>query len=85
MSKKISGTKLQLRDVVDLSEGQGLRYMQATVVKITNKTEVTLLRPYVVTGDFEYTGGVTRSLGFEEFTTHVHQEFTLVDRDPIKR
>jgi hypothetical protein len=55
-------SELRLADVVELFEGP---YGTGTVRQIT-KDEVIIARPYGVTGDFSYTGGVPFSVGVEE-------------------
>jgi hypothetical protein len=58
---KVHLNGLRLADVVELFEGP---FGTAVVTQIT-KDEVTLTRPYGVTGDFSYTGGVPYSVGNE--------------------
>ena len=55
-------TELRLADIVELFEGP---YGTGTVRQITAE-QVTIARPYGVTGDFSYTGGVPFSVGVEE-------------------
>lgn len=57
-------SELKLADVVQLFKGE---YSTATVKKIEGDT-VTFLRPYVITQDFSYSGGVICSFGYEECT-----------------
>ena len=59
---KVKARDLKLGDVVDL-EGGG--YMVATVVK-TGEGRVRVVRPFVHTGSFSYTGGVLWYIGVEE-------------------
>lgn len=54
--------ELQLADVVELFEGP---FGTGTVRQIT-ADEVVISRPYGVTQDFSYTGGVPYSVGVEE-------------------
>lgn len=54
-------TELKLADVVELFDGP---FGTAVVTQIT-EDEVVLHRPYGVTGDFSYTGGVPYSVGNE--------------------
>ena len=60
---------LRLGDIVELFEGP---FGTGTVRQITGRhekidyPEVIIARPYGVTGDFSYTGGVPFSVGVEE-------------------
>jgi len=80
MSNKVKYSELRLRDVVDLESGD---YSIATVVQITEDRGIKFFRPYVMTSDFSYTGGVIPYIGFEEFHTPVYKdkEITLVRRE----
>lgn len=53
---------LKLADVVELFDGP----FGTGVVRQITKDEVIIDRPYGVTGDFSYTGGVPFSVGVEE-------------------
>lgn len=53
---------LKLADVVELFEGP----FGTGVVQNIDADEVVIVRPYGVTGDFSYTGGVPYSVGNEE-------------------
>jgi hypothetical protein len=55
-------TELRLADVVELFEGP----FGTGVVRQITADEVIIARPYGVTGDFSYTGGVLFSVGVEE-------------------
>ena len=78
---RIDGKHLQLGDVVRLYDDA---YADATVKNVTNAV-VTLFRPYVVTADFSYSGGVICYVGIEEFSVSRTGGFTLVRRgQPIK-
>jgi hypothetical protein len=55
-------TELQLADTVELFEGP---FGTGTVRQIT-EDQVIIARPYGVSGDFSYTGGVLFSVGVEE-------------------
>lgn len=57
---------LKLADIVELFEGP---YGTGTVRQIKDGI-ITIARPYGVTGDFSYTGGVPFSVGVEECTYH---------------
>jgi len=57
-------SELKLADVVQLFDDE---YGTATVKQIDGDI-VTFLRPYVITQDFSYAGGVICSLGYEECT-----------------
>ena len=53
---------LRLADVVELFEGP----FGTGVVRQITKEQVIISRPYGVSGDFSYTGGVSFSVGVEE-------------------
>jgi hypothetical protein len=55
-------SELRLADVVELFEGP---FGTGVVRQITDEV-VIIMRPYGVTGDFSYTGGVPYSVGNEE-------------------
>ncbi len=59
--------ELRVRDIVRLSN---LPYADATVVKIESHL-IHLVRPYLHTADFEYTGGVIPYVGLERMTLMV--------------
>lgn len=75
--------QLQLADVIELFEGP----FGTGVVRQITKDEVIISRPYGVTQDFSYTGGVCYSTGVEEchyllsdtrpFSFKVYQRKTL--------
>lgn len=75
--------QLQLADVIELFEGP----FGTGVVRQITADEVIIERPYGVTADFSYTGGVLYSTGVEEcryqlsdkrpFTFKVYQRKTL--------
>jgi hypothetical protein len=71
--------ELKLGDVIKLN-CQG--YNTATVVKVTD-TKVTITRPFIHTGDFEYTGGVLYYTGLETFEifTSIDRGYKVVDED----
>lgn len=54
--------QLQKADVLELFEGP----FGTGVVRQITDDEVIIMRPYGVTGDFSYTGGVPYSVGNEE-------------------
>lgn len=58
---------LGLGDVVRLDMGQ---YGDATVRKRNGDGTVVVVRPFIHTGNFEYTGGVLWYVGIEEVTLH---------------
>jgi hypothetical protein len=62
----LMASELKLGDVVDLGI-QG--FSSATVVEVGKLGEfgVRVIRPYVVTADMVYTGGVPWSIGIEDF------------------
>lgn len=57
--------QLRLGDVVNSSKLDEA-FTSATVINVT-EDEVVLFRPYVHTGDFSHTGGVTPYVGFEQY------------------
>lgn len=66
MTKRTSIHDLNLADIVRLFDGP---YGFATVKQITTDV-VVFFRPYVLTQDFSYTGGVICSIGIEECRYH---------------
>lgn len=78
-------TELRLADVVELFEGP---FGTAVVTQIT-ADEVILHRPFGVTGDFSYTGGVPYSVGNEvckylRASTPGHYKFKVWQRKDLK-
>lgn len=76
---------LRLADVVELFEGP---FGTAVVTQIT-ADEVILHRPYGVTGDFSYTGGVPYSVGNEVCkyslaSTRGHYTFKVWQRKELR-
>ena len=61
---------LQLADVVSYSHTMQGEYECMTVTQIKDGI-ITLRRPYIVTADFSYTGGVCWSVGIEEVSIEV--------------
>lgn len=57
--------QLRLGDVIKTSKLDEA-FTSATVIDVT-EDEVTLFRPYVHTGDYSHTGGVTPYVGFEQY------------------
>lgn len=60
----IKSSDMRLADTIQFYDGA---YGTATVKKINEKT-LLLYRPYVITQDFSYTGGVICSVAIEEIT-----------------
>ena len=79
--EKVHGTDLNLADIVDM-EFSG--YGTATVQKITD-TEIELFRPFVHTGNFEHTGGVSCYVGIETFKASKDSMFIRVMEGPKLR
>lgn len=73
---------MRLRDTLALIDGP---YGYATVTQIKDD-HVHLLRPYVITSDFSYTGGVIPSFGFEQINLWVGEsrEYNVVDRREVQ-
>jgi hypothetical protein len=82
--QKLKISELKLADVVCLFEGE---YGTATVKQIKDG-KVIFLRPYVITQDFSYTGGVISSLGYEECAYYIsidkYKEFLVYSRKDLK-
>ncbi len=55
---------LRLGDVIETYEG--MPFSTAVVIKV-NENTVTLFRPYAITADFSYTGGVLAYVGIETY------------------
>ena len=83
--------ELRLADIVELNDqpdgsGAWRGYNAATVENIDNEW-VHLLRPYVHTGDFSHTGGVSTYIGFEQVKLPVSDLFRqviLIQRKELK-
>lgn len=77
--------ELQLGDIVELFDGP---FGTAVVRQITDD-EVIIARPFGVTGDFSYTGGVPYSVGTEECkylrsSTPGHYKFKVWQRKELR-
>jgi hypothetical protein len=77
LPKQVNAAALSLGDVIDLGFAP---WGFATVRKLNEDGSVQVLRPYVVRGNFSYTGGVLVSLGFEDFA--IRGNVTLVENGP---
>ena len=86
MEKFISVAELCLGDVVRLPGG--FPFADAVVKQVVRKLDanpvVTLERPYMVTQDFEYTGGVICSLGHEDIVMSTGFVYLLSKKGPLK-
>ena len=73
---------LKLADIVELFEGP----FGTGVVRHITKDEVIISRPYGVSGDFSYTGGVPFSVGVEEckYFLSSHHTFTVYQRKDLR-
>lgn len=81
-SKKVKASELHLGDIVKASD---VAYGVSTVKNISQDASgvvVTLFRPYVVTADFSYTGGVICYIGVEEYNITGSMEVDLLERGP---
>lgn len=78
---EISAADLKLGDVIRMGGGNGA-YCDSTVRQILDTGAIRLFRPYVVVGDFAYTGGVLVSIGVEDFEIWPNQSVMLVRRNP---
>lgn len=77
--------ELRLADVIELFEGP----FGTGVVRQITDDEVIISRPYGVTGDFSYTGGVPYSTGIEECkyllsSTPGHYKFKVWQRKELR-
>ncbi len=81
----INANELQLADTIDMNPGMNSAYMTATVKQVTTH-EVHLIRPYMMTQNFSYTGGVICSIGWEDITILVDscRKFSLLERKTLK-
>jgi hypothetical protein len=82
--EKVTASQLKLGDVIQVFEGP---YGTATVKKIESE-KLTLFRPYALTQDWSYTGGVICTLGIEEysiFITNSKMEYVLWRRGNVDR
>lgn len=79
---RLKVSELKLADVVELFEGP----FGTGVVRQITKEQVIISRPYGVTGDFSYSGGVSFSVGVEEcryFLSSLHT-FTVFQRKDLR-
>ena len=80
---KIKTSQLQLADVVRMSPDT-MAFSTAIVTQIKDNI-ITLFRPYGVTADFSYTGGVICYTGIEEYTIYSSdREVELLERKVLK-
>jgi len=80
---KVHSSRLTLGAVVRLWTNEP--FGDAIVKKIDPNGDINLFRPYGVTADFSYTGGVICYVGIEEFTAQAGLEFELVREGPTLR
>jgi len=78
---KIKASELQLGDVICLFPEMAF---SSCVVKKIEKEKITLFRPYGVSSDFSYTGGVICYTGIEEFSIFPTTEVFLLERKQVK-
>lgn len=85
ISTLIKTNQLQLADVVVQRPNGGTPFSTAVVVNITDH-EVHLFRPYVLTADFSYTGGVIPYIGIETYNVEKSSnvEWELLERKILK-
>jgi hypothetical protein len=82
----MTGKDLHLGDVIRLANmGTASPWHDCTVVKIEPAAKdklgaIHLVRPYIHTDDFAYTGGVLWYIGVEEFFIWPDTEVTLLER-----
>lgn len=84
MGHKMFGDELKLADVV-VMDRIGV-WDTATVKQIVGK-EITFFRPYVITSEFAYTGGVICYIGIEEvkITPRDGDLFEVLERRDLKQ
>ncbi len=83
--KTVKVVDLKLRDVVRFKDSQN-SFSTMMVTQISD-TSVRLIRPYGITSDFSYTGGVIPYFGFETidiWKDSTHMVFDLLDEYPVK-
>lgn len=73
---------LELGDEAKL-EGNWNSYATFTVVKI-EENAIHVVRPYIHTSDFSYTGGVIPYVGMENFTLSPDTKVDLLRKNPVK-
>lgn len=83
MTTIINISELQLGDVVSLYPEMAF---SASIVKQIKDGYATLFRPYGVTADFSYSGGVITYIGVEEFHISLESDrtITLYERKVLK-
>lgn len=81
---KVRPGELKLGDVV--TDAVKHSPWGTAIVRRVTKDTVTFFRPYGVSEDFSYTGGVICYTGVEEFTINksLDETFTLVERKELK-
>ena len=79
---KLKPCDFQLADIIRL----GMSTYEIATVKQIEDGIITLFRPYVHTGEFEHTGGVTCYVGIEEFVIYASSEFEyeVLERKTLK-
>ena len=73
---------LGLGDVVRISGHNA--FNDATVKRLNQDGTVQVVRPYIQTADFSYTGGVITYIGLEEFAMHGADVELIRKGDPLK-
>lgn len=87
--KRVKGSELQLGDVVRLGPIGNYgpnKFSDAVVIQITDK-EIHLFRPYAITADFQYTGGVIPYIGIEQFHAYDKKnDYLVIERrtEPLR-
>lgn len=77
----LKASDLQIGDIVRTSPDVPGPYRDATVFQIKDG-RVHLVRPYIHTADFIYTGGVITYVGQEEYTIDGDADVELLERRP---
>lgn len=72
----MQASKLGLGDIVQAFDGP----FGTAVVKQVGEEGAALFRPYAVTGDFAFTGGVIALVGIEQWTVPPNQTVTRLEK-----
>lgn len=85
MIKNVKAKELDLGDEVSTFPGDPSDHSFSAAVVTKKEAEgVTLFRPYAITSDFEYTGGVIPYIGFEEYRVSGDSDVRLLRKSGPK-